>query len=235
MRYAIYFSPSHADPLLIVASNWLGRNAFTGEAVETPKIGSLPPEEISYVTAAPRRYGFHATLKAPFRLSENQSERELLNALMHFGSAIDPVTIPRLVIKTIGPFFALVPEAEVPPLNQLANDVVVAFDRFRAPLSDGELARRDPDGLTLSQLKNLHQWGYPHVFEDFRFHMTLTGPIEAQDRPKLQRTIEDFFAPVLFDPVAVCNLALFVEPEPGAPFQIHSLHPLAGTGRRRTA
>lgn len=235
MRYAIYFTPPADDPLLTVASNWLGRNAFSDEAIKVPEIRAVGPEEISYVTAAPRRYGFHATLKAPFHLADGQSEPELLKALAHFGATIDPVVIPRLTVRTIGPFFALVPDADVPPLNQLANDVVVAFDRFRAPLSDRDIARRDPDGLSLAQLKNLHQWGYPHVFEEFRFHMTLTGPVEAPERPKLARTIEAFFAPVLTEPVVVSNLALFVETEPGAPFQVHSLYPLTGTGRRRIA
>lgn len=235
MRYAIYYTPSHTDPLRLVAGNWLGRDAFTGETTRTPEIVAISPEDVGYVTAAPRRYGFHATLKAPFDLAETQSERDLLSALLHFGTTVGPVAIPRLVIRTIGPFFALVPEADVPPLDQLANDVVVAFDRFRAPLTDREIARREPDGLTLSQLKNLHRWGYPYVFEDFRFHMTLTGPVEAPDRPRLQRVLEDFFGPVLTKPVVITNIALFVEPEAGAPFKVHSLHPLAGAGRRRTA
>ncbi|MBC2884989.1 DUF1045 domain-containing protein [Ochrobactrum sp. CM-21-5] len=228
MRYAIYFTPPSSDALLKVAANWLGRNAFSGEPVKTPSIRALAKEEIAKLTEEPRRYGFHATMKAPFRLAEEYSESDLLSALMHFASSVEPVTIPRITLSAIGPFFALVPEEPVPALNQLANDVVVALDRFRAPLSNEEMARRRPERLSERQRHNLERWGYPYVFEEFRFHMTLTGPVEEKDRVHVERTLDDFFAPVLGDAVKVANLALFVEPERGAPFEIHSLHPLTG-------
>jgi len=235
MRYAIYYTPLRDDPLMAAGSTWLGRDAFTGERTHAPTGGSMTCEEISRVTAAPRRYGFHATLKAPFALAPDQDEPELLRSLMHFGGSIEPVVIPRLTIASLGPFFALVPAAENAALHQLANDVVVAFERFRAPLCEREIARRNPGSLTVSQLNNLQRWGYPYVFDDFRFHMTLTGPVEAHDRARLRRTLEAFFAPVLEEPVTIANLALFVEPEANAPFQVHSLHPLAVTRRRRSA
>ncbi len=228
MRYAIYYTPPSSDALLKVAANWLGRSAFSGEAVKIPAIGSIAPEEIANLTQEPRRYGFHATMKAPFRLRDELTESDLLSALMHFTSAAHPVTIPRLVLKGIGPFFALVPEEPVAELNQLANDVVVAFDRFRAPLSDAEIARRRPERLSKAERHNLERWGYPYVFEEFRFHMTLTGPVEEKDRARIERRLDAFFSPLLDDCVEIANLALFVEPEKVAPFEIHSLHPLTG-------
>ena len=93
------------------------------------------------MTELPRRYGFHATLKAPFHLVDGVEERELLSALMHFASSMDPVEIPKLQIACLDGFFALVPTEPLDNLNQLANDVVVAFDRFRAPPSE----QRDQD------------------------------------------------------------------------------------------
>ncbi len=228
MRYAIYFTPPSNDALLKVAANWLGRNAFSGEPVKIPALRSLETDEIFRLTEEPRRYGFHATIKAPFRLAEGHSENDLLSALMHFASSAAPVVIPRLKLHVIGPFFALVPDEPVAELNQLANDVVVAFDRFRAPLSEAEVARRRPERLSEPQRHNLERWGYPYVFEEFRFHMTLTGPVEEKDRSRVERTLEEFFTPLLDDSVGVANLALFVEPERGAPFEIHSLHPLSG-------
>lgn len=228
MRYAIYFTPPASDALVTVAANWLGRSAFSGEPVKTPAIRSLATEEIARLTEEPRRYGFHATMKAPFRLDEAHSERDLLSALMHFASSAEPVTIPRLGLRAIGPFFALTPDEPVAELNQLANDVVVAFDRFRAPLNETEMAKRRPERLGEQQRHNLERWGYPYVFEEFRFHMTLTGPVEEKDRARVERTLDEFFAPVLDEPVEVANLALFVEPEKGAPFEVHSLHPLTG-------
>ncbi len=145
-----------------------------------PAIRSLATDEVARLTEEPRRYGFHATMKAPFRLDEKHSESDLLSALMHFSSSAAPVVIPRLKLHALGPFFALVPDEPVAALNQLANDVVVAFDRFRAPLSEVEIARRRPERLSEAQRHNVERWGYPYVFEEFRFHMTLTGPVEEK-------------------------------------------------------
>ncbi|MBB6259523.1 putative phosphonate metabolism protein [Paenochrobactrum gallinarii] len=227
MRYAIYFTPSSTDALLKIANNWLGRNAFTGEAVRRPAISGLSVEELDKMTVSARRYGFHATIKAPFYLAPDYKEDDLLRALMHFASSLAPVTLPRLKITSISSCFALMLKEPVPALQQLANDTVTALDKFRAPLSEQDFARRNPQSLAPAQLRNLQQWGYPYVFDEFRFHMTLTDKIEEQDRPKIAGILDNFFAPVLTDSVEINNLALFVEPEPGAPFEVHSLHPLA--------
>lgn len=227
MRYAIYFTPSSTDALLKVANNWLGRNAFTGEPVRRPPLNGLKLEELDRITASARRYGFHATIKAPFYLAPEYSQEDLLRTLMHFASSMAPVVLPRLKITNLGGFYALMLKEPVAALQQLANDTVVALDKFRAPLSEQDLARRKPETLSPSQLRNLQQWGYPYIFDDFRFHMTLTDRIEDKDRPKIATILDDFFAPVLTDRVEINNLALFVEPEPGAPFEVHSLHPLA--------
>ena len=227
MRYAIYFTPPPNDALTMIAANWLGRDAFSGANVKLPSLRAIEGLDIAALTEEPRRYGFHATLKAPFRLAEGKGEGELLSALLHFSASITPFTIPRLVIRRLGDFFALVPDAPVSELNQLANDVVVAFDRFRAPLNAVETARRKPEKLTENQRHLLERWGYPYVFDAFRFHMTLTGAVSEKDQDLVERQLAAFFAPVLDEPVEVGNIALFVEQEPGAPFEVHSLHPLS--------
>lgn len=228
MRYAIYYTPPPSDALHKVAINWLGRDAFIGEMVKRPTLAALSTHEIAQLTQEPARYGFHATLKAPFRLDDAYDESELLSALMHFASLSVPVVIPRLELAALGSFFALVPSTFVPELNQLANDVVVSLDRFRACLRPDDIARRQPERLNELQRHNLHRWGYPYVFDQFRFHMTLTGAVEATRQPQIHRILDEFFAPVLNEPLEISNLALFVEEEPGAPFEIHSLHPMTG-------
>src|SRR5690606_29713379 len=115
-------------------------------------------------------------------------------------------------------------------LDRFAGEVVAAFDRFRAPLSDTEIKRRNPDALNPDEFRNLLQWGYPYVFESFRFHMTLTGRVPDHDLPRVRAAIDEMFGPVLERPAMVDGLALFVEPEPGAPFMVKSWH---GLGRRR--
>jgi putative phosphonate metabolism protein len=235
MRYAIYYTPPEDDPLTRLAQTWLGRNAFTGEIFPPRPVGSLPAAEIAYQTAAARRYGFHATLKAPFQLAEDEDEQELTAALSAFCGQMAPFTGPRLALRRLDGFLALVPEQPSLRLDEFARDVVVAFERFRAPLTEAELARRNPDALSPRQLKNLHQWGYPYVFEEFRFHMTLTGRVADADAPRVMRAIEEHFGPVLEEPPEIGSLALFVEPEPGAPFTVHSFHEFGRLPERKSA
>ena len=235
MRYALYFTPAPDDRLTVAASAWLGRDAFTGEALRSPGVRSLTPGEIAYHTAAARRYGFHATLKAPFALAENETEASLLAGLETFASHTQRFFIPRLVIGQIDGFFALVPNLPVPELDDFAAAVVRDFDRFRAPLSDAEIARRNPDALSPEEVRNLVQWGYPFVFERFQFHMTVTGRVAAAEASRVSAALDEVFQPLLDRPVAVDGLALFVEPEPGAPFTVLSYKELARVPERKTA
>ncbi|TJU95284.1 MAG: DUF1045 domain-containing protein, partial [Mesorhizobium sp.] len=146
-----------------------------------------------------------------------------------------PVVIPRLVVGQIDGFFALVPESPFEPLNSFAGEVVRAFDRFRAPLTEAEIERRSPDSLKPDEFRNLCQWGYPYVFETFRFHMTLSGRVGPQESPRLRAAIDSLFADVLQRPVPVDALTLFVETEPGAPFMVLSHHVLGRGPARKTA
>lgn len=235
MRYAIYFIPRQDEKLARIAANWLGRDPFGAATRPVEAVGDLSAAEVAFHTASARRYGFHATLKAPFRLATNETEASLRTALDHFAGAMPVVTIPRLVVSQIDGFFALVPEAPLPPLNRFADDVVRDFDRFRAPLTEAEIERRSPDSLKPGEFRNLCQWGYPYIFESFRFHMTLSGRAGPQESPRLRLAIEGLFAEVLHQPVPVDGLTLFIEPEPGAPFMVLSQHALGRRPARKTA
>ncbi|PAP96807.1 DUF1045 domain-containing protein [Mesorhizobium wenxiniae] len=235
MRYAIYFTPRQDEPLARIAANWLGRDPFGAATRPVEAVGELSAAEVAFHTASARRYGFHATLKAPFRLASSETEAALRAALDDFALATPVVTIPRLVVSQIDGFFALVPEGPLPALNRFADDVVRDFDRFRAPLTEAEIERRSPDSLKPDEFRNLCQWGYPYVFETFRFHMTLSGRASLQESPRLRAAIDSLFAQVLQRPVPVDALTLFVETEPGAPFMMLSHHALGRRPARRTA
>lgn len=235
MRYAIYYTPGRDHPLTRAAGRWLGRSAFENEARTPLAAGSFSAAEIAFHTAAARRYGFHATLKAPFRLAEGKSEGELIAALARFASSRAPFVVERLALAQLDGFFALVPAVASRQLDELAQDVVVAFEPFRAPLTSDEIERRNPDRLTPSQLKNLHKWGYPYVFEEFRFHMTLTGRVPAAEAPRMKAAIEASFGPLLLEPLEFGSLALFVEPEAGAPFHVKSFHAIGEERERKFA
>ncbi|MES5045115.1 DUF1045 domain-containing protein [Rhizobium nepotum] len=219
VRYAIYFSPAKDHPLTEAASRWLGRNAFSGAQHDDH-------DAYAEITEEPRRYGFHATLKAPFELAEKYSELDLVAAVEQFAASQSAFDIPRIVVGALGPFFALVPDRTYQPLQDFAAEIVDHFDRFRAPLSETDIARRRPQNLTESQRQNLSLWGYPHVMDDFRFHMTLTGRIDENDAPAIRDVLSARFSEFVDRPLTISGLALFIEKTRGEPFTVHRWHPL---------
>ncbi|MBN9009726.1 MAG: DUF1045 domain-containing protein, partial [Rhizobiales bacterium] len=143
--------------------------------------------------------------------------------------------IPRLAIRRIGHFFALVPADTLPAMDALAADAVDHLAPLRAPLSDADIARRNPERLTERQRAYLLRYGYPYVREEFRFHMTLTGPVANADAPRVAAALDTIFAPLIAAPVAVDSIAVFAEPERGGPFVVRALHPLAAAETRKSA
>lgn len=229
MRHAVYFAPPQDDPLNRAAALWLGRDAFSQDGITPPADAGLPLEEWQALTAEPRRYGFHATLKAPFSLRAGKTGDELADAFDAFCRTTPAVTIPKLCLAEIGPFFALVPDGDSQAVDDLCAAITRVFEPFRAPLSPEDMARRRPERLTERQRAHLDAWGYPYVFEEFRFHMTLTGPVPEEARPRLRALLEARFSAFTERPLAIAHLGLFVEPERGAPFHIDRHAPLGGT------
>lgn len=175
------------------------------------------------ITVDPRRYGFHATLKAPFRLADGASAEGLVERVAEFAAARPAVTIPAVRARAIGAFRALVPTGDTAEIDALAADVVRAFEPYRAPLTPAEIARRRPERLSERQRELLERYGYPHVLDQFRFHMTLTDSLgEPGD---VDERIAARFAAFDGADIPLTSLAVFVEPEPGAPFAVHSVHP----------
>ncbi|WP_279479792.1 DUF1045 domain-containing protein [Aureimonas sp. SK2] len=221
MRAAIYFTPPRDAELTRLAAQWLGRDSFTRDA-------AMPGDPL---VTEPARYGFHATMKPPFRLAEGRTLNELDAALAAFCSRTRATEIRKLALRRIGRFFALVPDGSEPDLAALADETVRRFEPFRAPLTEAETARRAPERLTERQRALLAQWGYPYVFEEFRFHMTLTGPVADEEAEVVEARLTERFAPVICRALPIDGLALFVEDAPGMAFRVHALHPLLSASR----
>jgi putative phosphonate metabolism protein len=177
-RYAVYFTPE-PGPLAEFGAAWLGWDSATGTPRAHPAVAGLPAP-VSDLTARPRKYGFHGTIKPPFRLRHGTDADALSAALAVFCADAAPVTLAGLRLARMGGFVALVPDGPVDGLARLAAGAVEALDGFRAPPTDAETARRKPDRLTARQREMLARWGYPFTHAEFRFHMTLTGPVGAQ-------------------------------------------------------
>lgn len=223
MRFAIYAAPGSA--LRERAEQWLGRSV-TGDPVAPGLPDGWTREAIDAITVDARRYGFHGTLKAPFRLAEGRTPDELDAAVARFAAGQDATVIPSLALARLGGFFALVPGEETSGLHALAGKVVTGLDEFRSPATEDEIARRNPAALSPRQRDLLSAWGYPYVLDEFRFHLTLTDRIPDGRRPEVESVLNGWFADLLGADVAIDALAVFIEDEPGAPFRLRGLHPL---------
>jgi putative phosphonate metabolism protein len=223
-RYAIFYAPAGYTPLWQFGSGVIGYDAATGTDVSA---GPLPLENWLALTEEPRRYGFHATLKAPFSLAEGLAEDDLLGAAAGFAQARAAFAMPRLHVAQLGGFIALVASQPSPDLNALAGDCVRDFEPLRAPLGAADLARRLKTPLSERQTANLHAWGYPHVFADFRFHMTLSGPLPAALQAPALAALAERYATVSPPPLldAVC---IFKQADRAGRFRILARFDLVG-------
>lgn len=223
-RYGIYMVPQGL--LYATGSAWLGWDATAGQPVPHPQLAGLPkPAEA--LTATPRKYGLHGTIKPPFRLAEGKTAGDLHGALTTFCATQPPVTIPEINLRNLGRFIALVPAQPVPALSELAAAVVVAFDPFRAPLNEAELAKRRKSKLSDRQEALLKRWGYPYVMDEFRFHITLSGALEPDILDRAHDCLAKLFAPHIGHPLPVLDLALMGEDDAGFFHLIHR-YTLAG-------
>ena len=210
-RYAIYYAPQAASALWTKASAWLGRDASSERIMARPELPELASLDLQRLTADPRHYGFHATLKAPFELAVGGDERELLDAAQAFAAGMTPFDAA-IAPAALGRFLAFQLQDGEAQMQALHAACVRAFEPFRAPLTDADVARRRRAPLTAKQDARLLDWGYPYVFEDFRFHMTLTssiadGAVRARVLQALKRHFEPETGTHRFDAIAIFRQA----------------------------
>ena len=224
-RYAIYYTPE-PGPLAGFGAAWLGWDPVMGRELPAPEVSDLPMP-VRDLTATPRKYGFHGTLKPPFFLADGMTADALAEAVGAFAATRHAAIVPGLRTAALGRFLALVPEGDDTPINALAGEIVAEFDRFRALASDAELARRRAKGVSAPQEANLVMWGYPFVMEEFRFHMTLPGSLPPAVAKAPLAALDPLVAPLLPTPFKLSSLTLMGE-TPTGQFREIERYPLAG-------
>ena len=199
-RHAAYFAPAEHSPLAQLGAQWLGRCAQSRRAMRQPEFPTISPETLRACTAAAARYGWHATMKAPFALKLGVEMDAVPKAFSSLAQSKKALTLPPLTLRHMGDYLALVPDASFSALQELAFDCVRALHPLAAPLSDQQLVQRRLTPLTASQDAMLLQWGYPFVGDEFQWHMTLTGSLSGLTDGELQALREaalQWFGPVL--------------------------------------
>lgn len=224
-RYGIYYTP-HPGALADFGARWLGWDVASGQPAPHPDIPGLPAP-LPDITAMPRKYGLHGTIKPPFHLAEGTTAAALADALHILCTSLAPVTLDGLHLARLGRFLALKIDGDQTPLANLAASVVQQLDPFRAPPSDAELARRRRARLNTRQEALLAQWGYPYVLDEFRFHITLTGPLAPEQAVDVETALAPHITPLLPRPFTVRDLTLVGEDMSG---MFHEIHRYALTG-----
>jgi hypothetical protein len=121
-RYAVYYAPrdgAFADAV----TSWLGWDPLRGVAVVHPDLSGLP-QPVPDVTDEPRKYGFHGTIKAPFRLAEGVGFSDLQAELSEVAAGLRPVVMHGLRLAALKGFVALLPEGDEADLLELGLEVV---------------------------------------------------------------------------------------------------------------
>lgn len=218
-RYAIYYTPPNGA-LATFGAQWLGWDIETGCAVPHPEIAGLPAP-ISEITATPRKYGLHGTIKPPFRLAEGTTADGLKAAFSDLAAQLPAVSLDGLELTRLGGFLALTIRGDQTPLADLAGSVVQELDAFRARPSEAELERRRMANLSPRQEDLLMQWGYPYVMDEFRFHITLTGRLGKAHLAQVTDTLDASLTGLLPSPFSIPDLALMGEDAEG---RFHLIH-----------
>jgi putative phosphonate metabolism protein len=221
-RYAIYYAAAPDTDLDRFGGRLLGYDAFSGKDLPFPDGVLQMAPDWRELTRDPRKYGFHATLKAPLSLAPGKTETEFLAACEAFANTPRPVPVIRPVVDSISGFIAVVPAEPSTELERLASDCTCEFDSFRAPLTPEDRTRRNPSALTERQCGHLDRWGYPYVMEDFRFHMTLTGRLDAERREPVLRMLRNSFSATGIKTLAIDRIALFRQDDADSRFRIVS-------------
>jgi hypothetical protein len=130
--------------------------------------------------------------------------------------------MPDLEVKQLGRFVALTLAKPSPEFQALADTCVTALDPHRKPEPAAVQAARAA-GRSARQRQNIERFGYPLLFEDWQFHITLTNPTAE---PTLRDQAETYFDQVLKTPRICKTLCIFQEPTKGADFILTHRLPL---------
>lgn len=224
-RFAVYYAP-RPGPFATATAALLGWDSAIGQSVAHPDLSGLPAA-LPEITTHPRKYGFHGTIRAPFRLAPSFTADDVIQAVSLLASSNSRIVFDGLQIENLDGFLALTPTGDTSALDDLAAKVVRVTNPLRAPMTPDERARRRPESLDPRQLALLDAWGYPFVMEEFQFHLTLTNRLAADISAPVTDAISNYLAPIIPQPFVIEDLCLLGEDAQG---RFHLLHrfPLSG-------
>jgi putative phosphonate metabolism protein len=218
-RYAIYYTPPPFSALARFGAGVIGYDCFEAVEVAHMRLDGVDSNIQKLMTLDPRRYGFHATIVAPFHL-KSQSEDDFIAAASAYATETTPFRIGGLKVAALGDFIALVPSEPNEGISRFSADCLKAFDKFRAPLSAADRERRLKSKLSAHQIELMEQWGYPYVLDEYRFHMTLTGALLDNMRDTFREALEHAFAERSRDTFELDAISVMRQDDSGSRFRV---------------
>ena len=228
-RYAVYYSPSDQSELA-----GFGEAILRRTAVQIPELDDGIGQERRRMLKRPRHYGFHATLKAPFELANGTTVEKLGDAVQALSVTLETIPLAGLRICSFNGFAALAFERQPESCAFLARRSVLELEPFRAPLSEEDYLRRNPDQLSDRQRGFLKEFGYHHILDDFDFHMTLSGELPP-DPTRFLAWLDQEFRRMVSDVPLLDRLALFMQPDRESPFTRIAEYPFPAVSEQRDA
>ena len=224
-RYAVFFCPDDASDLAKFGYRVLGRTA-DGHNIALSNDDFPDRHLAASLSAIPAHYGFHATLKAPFRLSGDSTKAALLDAVERLACSQSSIVMHSLQVKMLSGFQALVFDPQPPSVANLAEQCVEQLEIFRAPLTDEDLRKRNPLHLSEIQRGYLGKYGYPYVMSEFRFHMTLTGPLHLTEHADYTHWLHELYRRLVPQTPVLDRLVVFWQPDRSTAFKRLAQFPL---------
>lgn len=220
MRYAITFSPAIASTLWPIGCRWLGLDPIVGKSLPQQHVSAVDAPRLWELTSSARRFGMQAVIKYPFRLGATISIERLVDSVEQLTARLRPVVLPGLVLRCSHGRFRLESVVEPTELSGIAAAVIQTLQPLSAPLNPSEYARLKAGILTTRERENLHAWGYPYVFEQYRFQIRLTSYItESREKEVIYSALSSCFSSVCAEPLMIDAMCLFVETGPGTPLR----------------
>ena len=224
MRYAIYFCPASDTALGRLGHDWLAASPHA------PELPGISTERRNALLLKVRRYGWHATIRAPFTLAAEVAYADVRRAVSSVAHACAPFELP-LHIHRLAGFPALRPRDDGAAPKQLAATCLKALLPMCAPLSNEVLERRRV-GLDADEVSLLQGYGYPYVLDRYRFHLTLSAPATESEENAMREWLEPRVAelpPTRVDALSICR-----EATPGGAFELVERIPLRAPGMEHT-
>jgi hypothetical protein len=221
VRYAIYFTPQPGTPLALFGRSWFGR-ANDGVTLQAFSAAGLTSTGVSRPPSTPssRYSGLHAIFKAPFCLRDGMGPDALKARLISFARRRKQVETGPLTLARAGRFLVLRPIKPAPALDWLAAQCVAAFDGFAEPSSCVEQEAHQSPHLNDHQRLLLKSFGDPHVLSEYRFCITLTGPLDTAHLERVSQALWPMLEEICASGVTVDGLSLFGEAGGRAPLRL---------------